>query len=52
MHELVQAYCETLLGVDESIGSVMEYLESEGIDDSTLVIYMGGQWFLVGASMA
>lgn len=48
LHELVQAYCETLLGVDESIGSVMEYLESEGIDDSTLIIYMGDNGFSWG----
>ena len=48
LHELVQAYCETLLGVDDSIGAVMSYLESEGIDDSTLVIYMGDNGFSWG----
>jgi arylsulfatase A-like enzyme len=48
MNELVQAYCETLLGVDDSIGSVMAYLESEGLDDSTLIIYMGDNGFSWG----
>jgi len=45
---VVQAYCETLLGVDESIGSVLNYLEEEGIDESTLVIYMGDNGWSFG----
>jgi arylsulfatase A-like enzyme len=48
MQELVQAYCETLLGVDESIGAVMQYLEQEGLDEETLVIYMGDNGFSWG----
>ena len=48
IEELVQAYCETLMGVDESIGSVMDYLKSEGLDKSTLVIYMGDNGFSMG----
>ncbi|MDQ3847036.1 MAG: sulfatase [Bacteroidota bacterium] len=46
--ELVDTYCETLMGVDESIGSVMEYLKSEGLDKSTLIIYMGDNGFSMG----
>lgn len=46
--EMVEAYCETLLGVDESINSVMEYLKSEGLDESTLIIYMGDNGFSWG----
>ncbi|WP_222937272.1 sulfatase/phosphatase domain-containing protein [Cytophaga sp. FL35] len=38
-------YCETLLGVDESVGVVMQYLKEEGLDESTLVIYMGDNGF-------
>lgn len=45
---IVQAYCETLLSVDESIGSVMDYLKEEGIDNSTLVIYMGDNGWSFG----
>jgi N-acetylglucosamine-6-sulfatase len=48
IEELVQLYCETLMGVDESIGSVMEYLRQEGLDKNTLVIYMGDNGFSMG----
>lgn len=48
LNTLVQDYCETLLGVDESVGSVMDYLKQEGLDESTLVIYMGDNGFSWG----
>lgn len=48
IEELVQLYCETLMGVDESIGAVMDYLKSEGLEGSTLVIYMGDNGFSMG----
>jgi len=48
MNTMVQDYCETLLGVDESVGSVMDYLKKEGLDESTLVIYMGDNGFSWG----
>lgn len=48
IENLVQLYGETLAGVDESIGSVMDYLKSEGLDQSTLVIYMGDNGFSFG----
>lgn len=41
-------YCETLRGVDESIGAVLSYLEEAGLDESTLVIYMGDNGFAWG----
>jgi arylsulfatase A-like enzyme len=41
-------YCETLMSVDESIGSVLEYLRDAGIDDKTMVIYMGDNGFAWG----
>jgi N-acetylglucosamine-6-sulfatase len=46
--EIVQQYCETLMGVDESIEAVMAYLKQEGLDKSTLVIYMGDNGFSWG----
>ena len=46
--EMVQTYCETLLGVDESIGSVLQYLRDNGLEDNTLVIYMGDNGFAWG----
>ncbi|TXK49379.1 sulfatase [Pontibacter qinzhouensis] len=41
-------YCETLLGVDESIGRVLDYLKKEGLDKNTIVIYMGDNGFIFG----
>lgn len=44
----VRKYCETLRSVDESIGSVMDYLEKNGLAENTLVIYMGDNGFAWG----
>ena len=41
-------YAETLLGLDESVGRVLDYLERTGLDRNTLVIYMGDNGFLLG----
>lgn len=41
-------YLETLLGIDESIGRVLEYLKANGLDKSTMVIYMGDNGFSFG----
>ena len=41
-------YCETLLAVDESIGTVLDYLEKEGLMENTIVIYMGDNGFSFG----
>jgi arylsulfatase A-like enzyme len=46
--DVVARYCETLLGVDESIGEVMEYLKENDLDESTLIIYMGDNGFSWG----
>lgn len=48
IEELVQRYCETLLAVDESVGAVLDYLKQEGLDQNTLVIYMGDNGFAFG----
>lgn len=44
----VRNYCETLLSVDESIGSVLDYLKEAGLEENTLVIYMGDNGFAWG----
>lgn len=44
----VRRYCETLRSVDESIGSVLDYLKEAGLDDNTIVIYMGDNGFAWG----
>ncbi len=41
-------YCETLLGLDESIGRVLDSLESQGLGKSTLLMYMGDNGFCFG----
>lgn len=41
-------YAETLMGVDDSVGRVMDYLKEKGLLDSTLVIYMGDNGFAFG----
>jgi N-acetylglucosamine-6-sulfatase len=46
--EYYQRYAETLLGVDDSIGGVIEALRKRGELESTLVIYMGDIGFAFG----
>jgi arylsulfatase A-like enzyme len=46
--EYYQRYAETLLGVDDSIGGVIEALRKRGELESTLVIYMGDNGFAFG----
>lgn len=41
-------YLETLLGVDNSIGRVLNYLQENNLDEETLVIYMGDNGFAFG----
>ncbi len=46
--DFYRRYCETLLGVDESIGALLKYLDDTGLSESTLVIYMGDNGFSFG----
>jgi N-acetylglucosamine-6-sulfatase len=41
-------YCETLLGVDDSVGHVLQQLKDMGIYEDTLVIYMGDNGLFFG----
>lgn len=43
-----KSYCEALRSVDDSIGQVMEQLKKMGIDQETLVIYMGDNGYMFG----
>ena len=43
-----RSYCETLLGIDESIGAIIDYLKQQGMYESTLIIYMGDNGFSFG----
>lgn len=44
----VREYCEALTSMDESIARVMQCLKENGLDQSTLVIYMGDNGFCWG----
>ena len=46
--EFYRRYTETLLGMDESVGRVLEHLEASGLADETLVLYLGDNGFLLG----
>lgn len=41
-------YCETVLGIDESIGQVLQYLEDNDLLENTTVFYMGDNGFSFG----
>jgi N-acetylglucosamine-6-sulfatase len=45
---LYRQYMETLLGVDDSVGRVIEMLRQKGVLESTLVIYMGDNGYAWG----
>jgi len=41
-------YCETLLGIDDSIGRVLDCLEENDLNQSTMMMYMGDNGFSFG----
>jgi N-acetylglucosamine-6-sulfatase len=41
-------YCECVLGVDDSIGELLDILNNEGLLEDTLIIFMGDNGFLFG----
>ncbi len=46
--DFYKRYCETLLSVDESVNTVIDYLEKNGLLENTVVIYMGDNGFSFG----
>lgn len=46
--EFFQLYTETLMGIDDSVGAVLDYLDEQGLAEDTLVIYMGDNGFSFG----
>ncbi len=46
--ELYLQYCETVHGLDENLGRVLNYLDETGLSKSTLVVYMGDNGFELG----
>ena len=45
---LYRRYCETVHGLDENIGRVLDWLDESGLSDSTLVLYMADNGFELG----
>lgn len=41
-------YCETLLALDESIGTLFDYVQDNNLMDNTLIVYMGDNGFSFG----
>ena len=46
--DLYRRYCETVHGLDENLGRVLDYLDHAGLAQSTIVIYMGDNGFALG----
>ena len=46
--DLYHQYCETVRGLDENLGSLLDYLDEAGLTDSTLILYMGDNGFALG----
>lgn len=44
----MEGYLETILGVDESVGRVLDFLDKNGLAKNTLVVYCGDQGFYLG----
>ncbi len=43
-----KAYCESLMALDESVGSVLDFVENSDLLNNTVVIYMGDNGFSFG----
>ena len=41
-------YCETLSGIDESVGEIISFLKENNMYESTMIIYMGDNGFSFG----
>lgn len=46
--ELYRRYCETLLALDESIGTIRDYLDESGLAESTLLLYTSDHGYSLG----
>ncbi|KAH8901125.1 alkaline phosphatase-like protein [Thozetella sp. PMI_491] len=44
----MQRYLRTIQAIDDSVGRVLEYLDTKGLSESTMVIYSSDQGFFLG----
>ena len=47
-HRYVRNYLRCVKGVDESVGTLVDYLKSKGLDKNTIVVYSSDQGFYIG----
>ncbi len=47
-NDFYRSYLETLLGVDESVASVLKYLKDNNLDENTMIVYVGDNGFSFG----
>ncbi|MFD2569976.1 sulfatase [Spirosoma soli] len=47
-NDFYHQYAETLLGIDESVGRVLKWLEDNHLSENTMVVYMGDNGFSFG----
>ncbi len=46
--ELYRRFAETVHGLDENVGRIINYLDESGLADNTLLIYLGDNGFALG----
>lgn len=46
--DLYRRYCETVHGLDENTGRVLDHVRRAGLEQSTLILYMGDNGFALG----
>ncbi len=44
----MQDYLGCIAAVDESVGTLLDYLDEEGLDENTIVVYTSDQGFYLG----
>ncbi|NID11055.1 sulfatase family protein [Fibrivirga algicola] len=47
-NDFYRQYCETLMGVDDSVGRVLQWLDDNNLAETTMVVYMGDNGFSFG----
>lgn len=44
----IKNYLRTIRSVDDNVGIMLDYLKKNGLDENTIVVYMGDQGFFLG----
>ena len=47
-HKMVQGYYEGIMGLDDGVGAVLDWLDRKGLAEDTIVVYAGDNGFLWG----